>query len=269
MIIYDMKTRHQANPLGIDLTDLTLSWKVKDAVGTAAEKIRVRIAQDPSMEDCCFDSGEVPCALCQYSPDTSLLPGQPYYWQVEVTDNAGDHAVSAPAYFEGGHPEGEWTGHWIKAPFVQEIHPVFQKDFALPFSMEGKSARLYICGLGLYEVYLNGEKVGDEYLAPYYTDYRFRVQYQTYNVTDLLKSGKNRVDVYLGNGWYKGKFGYKNHAELQNYYGNEFILLADLYVTDAASGTGTDTLWAMGTDETWYALKSPVLTSEIYEGELY
>ncbi|MCD8068108.1 MAG: glycoside hydrolase family 78 protein [Lachnospiraceae bacterium] len=269
MKIYDLKTRYQTSPLGIDLTDLTFSWKVKDTAGTAAEKIRVRIAPDPSMQDCCYDSGEVPCALSHYSPDVSLLPGQPYYWQVEVTDNAGEHAVSAPAYFEGGHPEGEWIGHWIKAPFVQELYPVFQKDFELPLTPEGKNARLYICGLGLYEVYLNGEKVGDQYLSPYFTDYRYHVQYQTYDVSGLLKSGENRINVYLGNGWYKGKFGYSNHAELQNYYGSEFILLADLYVTDAGSAPGTAPSWSLGTDESWYALKSPVITSGIYEGELY
>ncbi len=271
MKIYNLKTRYQTNPLGIDLTDLTLSWKVKDAVGTAAEKIRVRIASDPSMQNCCYDSGEISCALSHYSPDISLLPGQPYYWQVEVTDNAGDHALSKPAYFEGGHPEGGWTGHWIRPPFVPEIHPVFQKDFDQPFSMEGKNARLYICGLGLYEVYINGEKVGDEYLTPYYTDYRYHIQYQTYDVAGLLKPGSNRIDVYMGNGWYKGKFGYKNHAELQNYYGSEFILLAELYVTEEStvSGKAKATPWILGTDETWYALKSPVITSGIYEGELY
>lgn len=268
-MIYDMKTRYQTNPLGIDLTDLTFSWKVKDAAGTAAEKIRIRISHDPSMRDCCFDSGEVRGTLCHYSPDISLLPGQPYYWQVEVTDNTGDKAVSASAYFEGGHPDGGWTGHWIKAPFVQDIHPVFQKDFDLPFSPDGKNARLYICGLGLYEVYLNGEKVGDAYLAPYFTDYRYRIQYQTYDVSGLLKPGKNRMDVYLGNGWYKGKFCYSNHGGLQNYYGSEFILLADLYVTDPNSAVGPANPWVLGTDESWYALKSPVVTSGIYDGELY
>ncbi len=269
MIIYDTKTNYQKEPLGIGLADLSFSWKVDKAAGKFQKTIRLCIASDPSMRQCCFDSGEISCVHGHYSPSISLLPGQPYYWQVTVTDDTGDSAKSRPAYFEGGHPQGSWMGRWIKAPFVQELHPVFQKDFQLSPSQEEKSARLYICGLGLYEVYINGQKAGDQYLTPYFTDYRYRIQYQTYDVGELLHSGTNRIEVWLGNGWYKGKFGYLNHSGLQNYYGSDFQLLADLYVKETDPVTGETSSLILGTDESWYALKSPVFISGIYEGEQY
>ena len=264
MKIYDVKTNYQVNPIGIDVDTVTFSWKVREAKGSFQSVIRILIAKDPSMESICFDSGDISYASCTYTPEVNLEPGVCYFWQVAVTDDAGDKAVSLPASFEGGHPAGDWKGIWIKAPFVQELHPVFQKDFTITEEMmEGLQARLYICGLGLYEVYINGEKAGEEYLAPYFTDYRYRIQYQTYDVKKYLRAGENRIDVYLGNGWYKGKFGYLNKGELKDYYGNEFKLLADLCLTNGRESV------VVGTDESWLALKSPVIISGIYDGEMY
>lgn len=269
MKIYDLKTNYQENPLGVSLERLTLSWKVKDAAGKYQEWSRVRIARDPEFKETVYDSGKKKMFSGAFCPEYPLLPGICYYWQVQVMDDAGDFGESDAQTFEGGHPEGGWKGNWIKAPFVGEIHPVFQKDFVLPeeyFSGEekDKSARLYICGLGLYEVYINGQKVGEEYLTPYFTDYRYWIQYQTYDAVQYLKPGQNRIAVYMGNGWYKGKFGYLNKGELRNYYGSEFKLLADLMVW------GRDgKRFLLGTDESWLALKSPVTVSGIYDGEMY
>ena len=265
MTIYDLKTNYQNNPMGINLEGLTLSWKVTDALGFFQESVRIRIGTDSKLENCCFDSGEMKLAECMYVPEVTFAPGQTYYWQVSVTDDEGDHADSPVATFEGGHPAEEWYGKWITAPFSPELHPVFQKEFSLSEQeLTDGIARIYVCGLGLYEVYLNGEKVGEEYLTPYYTDYRYWVQYQTYDVRKLLKPGENRIDVYLGNGWYMGKFGYTNKAELRNYYGNEMQLLLDFYL---CKPDGTKVVF--GTDKSWLALKSPVAISGIYEGELY
>ncbi len=253
MKIYDMKTNYQRKPLGISLEGLTLSWKISESRGKFQKNARVRIARDEAMTQVVYDSGEKELSSYGFHPEAELLPGIPYFWQVEAADDAGDHAVSSVESFEGGHPEGDWTGCWIKPPFAPELHPLFQKTFTVT-EKELFSSRLYICGLGLYEVYLNGQKVGEEYLTPY----------QTYDVTALLKPGENRLDVWMGNGWYKGKFGYLNKGEMRDYYGTEFKLLADLVLL-AEDGTRR----VIGTDETWLALKSPVCVSGIYDGELY
>lgn len=262
MKIAATKTNYQQSPIGISLENVTFSWKVKEAKGKRQTGVRIQIAETPEMEAPFFDSGEITYSDCTYVPKVQLLSGKAYYWTVAVTDDAGDTGISEPASFEGGHPTESWTGHWIKAPFVPELHPVFQKTFqANPTQLQ---ARLYICGLGVYEVYINGRKVGDEYLTPYFTDYRYRIQYQTYDVGSYLQMGTNRIDVYLGNGWYKGKFGYLNKGELRNYYGSEFQLLADLYLKN-----GEEPAQIIGTDESWLALKSPVIVSGIYDGEMY
>lgn len=268
MKIFDMKTNYQVNPLGISLEGLTFSWKVKEAKGKRQEWSRVQIAGDENLNEVVYDSGQKLLFSGAFCPEITLKPGKTYFWQVQVMDEEGDLGASPVQTFEGGHPEGEWKGKWITPPFVPEIHPVFSKCFTLPEKMEENlkdlAARLYLCGLGLYEVYINGRKAGDEFLAPYCTDYRYWLQYQTYDVGELLKPGENRIDVYLGNGWYKGKFGYLNKGELKDYYGKEFKLLADLLV----KGESGEVFW-LGTDESWRVLKSPVIVSGIYDGEMY
>lgn len=265
MVIYDLKTNYQNNPLGICLEGLTLSWKVKDALGQFQRSVHIKIATDSAMQNCCFDSGEMELTECMYVPDTRLQPGITYYWKVAVTDDKGDCAESSIATFEGGHPAEGWQGKWITAPFVPELPPVFQKTFTLEErELADMRARMYVCGLGLYEVCLNGEKVGDEYLTPYYTDYRYWIQYQTYDVSGLLQPGENRIDVYMGHGWYMSAFGYMNKALLRNYYGSEMKLLLDLYMEQADGQKRV-----ISTDTDWLALKSPIAASGIYDGEMY
>lgn len=266
MEIYDLKTNYQENPMGIELSGITFSWKVKEAAGDLQEASRVRIWETDKMEHPVYDSGEMILSSGAFTPEVSLKPGIPYCWQVTVKDDAGDLAVSDCGFFEGGHPEEPWHGSWIEPPFVREIHPVFQKEFTISGNeMDGlERARLYICGLGVYEVYLNGEKVGEDYLAPYFTDYRYWVQYQSLDVAGHLKTGVNRIDVYLGNGWYKGRLGYTNKGQLREYYGDGFKLLADLYLVGKDGSSQV-----VSTDESWLALKSPIVVSGIYDGEMY
>ena len=265
MKIVGLKTNYQENPLGIELSGITFSWKTEEAAGRFQQSARLRISEDEFFEKPVYDSGEGNLNSCGFTPEVKLHGGCPYYWKVTVRDDAGEEAESAVACFEGGHPEEAWNGSWIKPPFVQEIHPVFRKKFSLEdWQTENGTARLYVCGLGLYEVYINGEKAGEDYLAPHWTDYRHWIQYQTYDVGNYLRTGDNQIDIFLGNGWYKGVFGYTNQGTLRNYYGDSFQVIADLYIR---SNAGEETVIA--TDETWTALKSPVVSSGIYDGEVY
>lgn len=266
MKIYGLKTNYQKNPLGIELSKITFSWKVAQAKGKFQTWARFVLSTDNKFKEIVFDSKEADINSSAYNPELELEPARTYYWRVTVRGDSGDEAVSETAVFEGGHPAKEWHGDWIQAPFVKELHPVFRKSFSLDTKEyeDLKAARLYLCGLGVYEVYLNGEKVGDQYLTPYFTDYRYWTQYQTYDVQPYLKAGENQIDVYLGNGWYKGRLGYTNKGQLREYYGDSFKLLADLYFT-GCDGTCS----VIATDESWLALKSPVVSSGIYDGEVY
>ncbi len=260
MKIINCKTNYQHNPIGISLENLTFTWEVTEARGKQAAHDTLVIATDPAFTQTVFEESREGAGIPVWNIQTKLAPETTYYWKVCVTDDAGDQAESDTGTFEGGIQS--FQGKWIKAPFTRDVHPVMRKSFTVKKN-ELKNGRLYICGFGLYEAYLNGKKVGDQYLTPYCTDYRYWAQYQTYDLTGLLQEGDNTLDVWLGEGWYKGRFGYLNGGQLREYYGDTFCLMAELHL----NGEAGRTVIATGAD--WKCLKSPVVTSGLYDGELY
>ena len=260
MRITDLRVNDRMNPIGICLENLTFSWRVEEAEGKKEAWARLEIAEDDAFASLVFDSGKGKLPRASYTPGLSGLirPGKKYRYRVSVCDDLGNEAVSEIATFEGGR-DGAFAGTWISPKMTRELHPVMRKTFTLSKEEVSREARLYICGLGVYEAYLNGKKIGNEYLAPYFTDYRYRIQYQTYDLEGCLQEGENTLDVWLGNGWYKGRFGYLAGGQLREYYGDSFKLLADVKVGERV----------IGTDRTWKCLRSPVLWSGIYDGESY
>jgi alpha-L-rhamnosidase len=124
-----------------------------------------------------------------------------------------------------------------------------------------EKARAYVTSHGLYEAELNGQRVGDQLFTPGWTSYSKRLQYQTYDVTKLLKRGANAVGVTLGDGWYRGNIGFSGQ---RNYYGEHAALLLQIKVTYQGGRAEV-----IGTDENWKAATGPILMSEIYNGETY
>ena len=184
------------------------------------------------------------------------MPRTRYYYRVTVKSDADETAVSDGCFFETGKLDEPWQGKWIGCQQKGEFHPEYRKQFAL--SGKVAQARLYICGLGLFEAYIGGKKAGDDLLAPFINDYQEHFQYCTYDVTNLLEA-ENELTVLLGKGWYQGKFGLscKAHPE------RPFALLAELHIryTD-----GTEQM--IGTDESWELRNSFVTFSDIYDGEI-
>ncbi|WP_151772433.1 alpha-L-rhamnosidase [Streptomyces abyssomicinicus] len=125
-----------------------------------------------------------------------------------------------------------------------------------------RSARLYITAHGLYEAEINGIRVGDEALAPGWTVYPHRLRYRTHDVTAFLTHGANTIGAWLGDGWYRGKYGFDGGT--RNIYGTDQSLVAQLEIT-YADGTTT----VVATDRTWQAAPGPILTSGLYEGETF
>ncbi|MCR5033624.1 MAG: glycoside hydrolase family 78 protein [Lachnospiraceae bacterium] len=264
MQITDLKCNYQRNPIGISLEHPVFTWNVTDGKGERITCTEFELAEDPAFGRIVHtEKGKA--LQSPYTPQVELQPGKTYYWKIKAADDCGDAGESPVATLEGGHSESSFRGQWITSPFDQEVHPVFRKHFTLNASnlQEDTVSRLYICGLGLYEAYLNGRRIGDQYLTPYFTDYRYWIQYQTYDVRSLLKEGENTLEVLLGNGWYKGRFGYMDGGQLREYYGQEFLLLADLHIR-----TGAADIWIV-TDESWECAPSPVLLSGIYDGEVW
>ncbi len=272
MKIQSLKTNYQVNPIGIDLKNITFSWEVGEAAGSRQKTARFLLAEDRDFKKTIFESKEEKLNSTAYTPDLEevIRPGITYFWKIEEEDETGDRGESETATFEGGHPEGEWHAKWITPPFTAELHPIFRKSFKITADILAKleRARLYICGLGLYEARLNGQKIGEDFLTPYCTDYRYWIEYQTYDIASYIKEGENRIEIMLGEGWYKGKFGYLNAGQLRDYYGDKFKLIAELDLT-LSQGQEEAKHFYIGTDADWQTVKSPVIISGIYDGEDY
>ena len=259
MRIYDAKVNHMTNPLGFFMEKVSFSWKVSEARGKVQKAARVRIAADEEMKEILFDSGmdETADSLA-YPVEFAMEPRTRYFWQVTVLSDAGEEADSEVQWFETAKMNEEWTGRWLTCDSSEKRHPIFSKEIAP--AKEVAKARLYVTGLGLYEAYIDGKKVGDEYLTPYSNNYNRWVQYQTYDITDQIAGG-GKLSILLGNGWYKGRFGFSAREE-KGYYGNDWKVIADVVLTYA---DGTEEV--IGTDESWTVTRSKIMFSNLYDGE--
>lgn len=273
MKIYDMKVNHLVNPLGFRMERTVFSWKVAEAAGTRQKSARVRVAADPQMESLLFDSGmDATASSLGYLVRIDLKPRTRYYWTVTVLSDAEEEATGEVQWFETGKRMEPWQAQWITCDNTEKRHPYFEKRVELKRAV--KEARLYICGLGLYEAYYapdgrerqDGDgrislvRIGKEYLTPYSNDYNEWVQYQTFDVTELLKEA-GKLSVLLGNGWYKARFGF-NARENVGFYGNEWKLLAELRISYI---DGTEEV--IGTDDSWSVRRSNLTFSNLYDGE--
>lgn len=260
MNVFHLRVNHLKNPLGYDLGIPYFSWKTESDLSQKQAAAQLIIAVDPDFSEICFDSGKADLDSLGTKAAFRMEWGHRYYWKVQVWGDRGDTAVSETAWFElGVSKEGPGGTQWITADFGKQ-HPLFRKTFDV--CGELSRARLYVYGLGLYEAYLNGKKVGDEYLTPYCNDYDSWQQVQTYDITGMIKQGKNALGVMLGNGWYKGRIGYDNWEN--PLYGEEFVLYS---ITELSYADGRKE-W-IRTDESWLTAPGPVMDSGIYDGEIY
>ncbi|MGI6106322.1 MAG: family 78 glycoside hydrolase catalytic domain [Lachnospiraceae bacterium] len=264
MKITHCQVNHIANPVGYRLERPVFHWTVEDAKGTKAESARIVIRKKKDLSAGsetspagdtgwgAFDSLAVPVDL---KPE----PRTRYVWTVSVRTDAGEEAASAENYFETGKMGEPWTASWIGCDDSEPRHPVFSRKISAGSDIA--AARLYITGLGLYEAFWNGKKIGNEYLTPYCSNYDEWVQVQTFDVTDMLRENPDAdLSVALGNGWYKGRFGFSGRQG--GWYGDSWKLLAELHILHS---DGTETV--VGTDESWSVTRSKITFSNIYDGE--
>ncbi|MBW9324013.1 alfa-L-rhamnosidase [Enterococcus casseliflavus] len=195
-------------------------------------------------------------SYCFY-PEIKLKSRQRYYWRVTVWDEQGNR-VENESWFETGKMNEPWQAQWLTSN--QQEDPAIQMCQTYQLTKPVTNARLYIAGLGVYEAYINHRKIGDEFLTPGYNNYHEWIQYQTYDVTPQMDDDTINLQVILGNGWYKGNFGF--HGGQENIYGSQFLLIAELHV-DYTDGT-TDVL---GTNEDWQVSASAIEENGIYYGE--
>ena len=259
MKITRCQVNHLINPLGYELGKPVFSYVVEEVKGKIQTDARICVSRSAAMESQVFDTGFINIDSLAYKADMLLLPRTRYYWTVTVHTDAGEEVTSEVNWFETAKQDETWAGKWITCDSKEPRHPIFTKE--LPITKEVAAARLYICGLGLYEAYLNSEKIGTEYMTPYANNYNRWLQYQTYDITDQLAKG-GRLAVLLGNGWYRGRFGFNMESNGKPFYSDTLKLIAEVRVLYA---DGSEDIF--GTDESWEVTRSQITFSNIYDGE--
>lgn len=263
MKIIKCRTNHMINPLGFAMETAVVSWVADSDISKKQKQAQIKVALDKEMTEVIYKSD-----ISEKLESTSvklpieLKPRTTYYWTVEVWGDAGDSAISKVNFFETGKRDEEMRGAWISTPWVdQNISPYVRKTFTI--NQKVKKARLYITGLGLFDLEVNGKKVGLEFFAPGCTGVDRLVQIYTYDLTELLAQGKNVLGVIMGNGWAKGKFGFSSQFHLEPYI-NEYLLRAELRME-----LSDETEMVITTDDSWKCKSSPILADSIYDGEIF
>lgn len=256
MRVYNLRINGIKNPLGYQYEGIACSWKVDQSKSKVLSKAKIEVAGDLEFTDILLTLEEERLDNRETCLDLELKPYTTYYWRVFVTGDSGDSAVSETAVFETGKMKDAWQAKWIGAKEEDTFHPEFKTELCLKKAIT--RARMYICGLGMYETYLNGKKVGREFLSPNLNDYAKHYEYQTYDVTAMLQE-QNEWNILLGKGWYMSLFGL-DHEE--NNFGQHMKVLAELRV-EYEDGTCE----VIGTDENFFYRKSDIVDSGIYYGE--
>lgn len=271
--VVSLRVEYKENPVGIDVRKPRLSWKLRsDRRGTMQAAYAVQVATSErdlaAGRKLVWDSGRVESdeSIHRVYEGAPLASAGRYYWRVRVWDESGAASEwSAPAFWETGLLDpSDWTASWIEPDLEQDTtksQPAPMVRGAFKVERPVREARAYVTARGLYELWLNGRRVGDQEFTPGWTSYKSRLQYQTYDVTGLLKRGENVAGAMLGDGWYRGVIGFDNQ---RNVYGDRLALLLQIRVTYEDGRTET-----FGTDRTWRSTTGPIVMSQIYAGETY
>ena len=278
-----LRCEYRANPLGIDTPQPRLSWRLEASErGQRQTAYRVLAATRPKLlaegKADLWDSGKVASSESVHVVygGRPLRAGQRVYWKVRAWDRDGRASgYSEAAWWEMGLlAPADWQADWITrrrpAPlaesqlFADDPAPLLRKEFVVEKKI--RRARIYVSGLGYYELRLNGRRVGDQVLDPGWTTYSQRVLYSTYDVTACLRRGRNAWGVMLGNGWFNplplrlwGKINPRENLTI-----GEPRVIAQLRI-ELADGT-TQTL---GTDVSWKTGPGPIQRNSVYLGEVY
>ncbi|MBO0780081.1 MAG: family 78 glycoside hydrolase catalytic domain [Ktedonobacteraceae bacterium] len=272
VVVDHLQTEYRTNPLGIDVAVPRLTWGFAEGSALCAQTAyQIIVSTDVHAlarglgEQ--WDSGTVESrqnVQIAYA-GLPLRSGTRYFWSVRVWNERGEmSAYSEPAWWEMGLlTPGDWSASWIQAArgsAGDEMCPQFRRVFELERPVV--RARLAICGLGQYELYVNGQCIGEHILEPGWTNYHAVCLYKTYDVTTQLRTGENVLGVLLGNGMYRVTAS-ERYTKFTGSFG-ELKLIARLEVL-----LSDGSIVRIGSDGQWRSSASPLTFSSIYGGEDY
>lgn len=264
-----MRCEYLHQPIGVDTPTPYLSWEVQPACSTDAD-IRVLASHDETFSSLLWDSGWRAAQQCAMTyAGAPLHPGCRVWWKA-MTRLPGQpgSAAEGVSWFETGLPQAsDWHGQWIRADAPCEA-PVLLRSFTLEHVPD--RARIYLCGLGFFKLFVNGRQVGEEVLQPVWTAYSqqpqtnmlypyryegaFRTPYRAFSLDGYLQAGSNCLEVHLGNGWYHQR---ERCIEGDLWYGDSPVLLLELRM---------DSL-CLVSDTRWQWHESSVVRNNIFYGE--
>ncbi|MFV0503526.1 MAG: family 78 glycoside hydrolase catalytic domain [Lachnospirales bacterium] len=254
---------YELNPTGIEGTP-QFSWVIASNKKNVIQKsYELRISKCEDFSNIFFEKSEESSESAQIAfENLKLEPATKYYCQVKISDNSETSPWSDVFYFLTSLEE-KWCSPFISAEIGNYINESKGTYLRGEFNIEKtiQSAYGFTTSLGLYNFYLNGKKVGNDEMTPGWTSYNRNLLYQSYDVTDYLKKGENCAGALLGAGWYKGVIGL---TKARNNYGEKtaFSMKIIINYTDGTKGS-------IYTNENWKGVDSPVIFSEIYDGETY
>ena len=268
--VQNLLTENQSNPIGLDIVNPRFSWQLTSEKRNVMQSAyEIRVGKDISVakgQDLLWSTGKISSDASIHIPyaGDNLESGKRYFWQVRVWDNLDKaSAWSSPAFWQTAFfKTSDWKAQWIQAGFAEDTvmrkSPMFRKQFSAAKKIQ--SATAYITAHGIYEAHINGQRVGDAYLTPGWTSYHKRLQYQVYDVTNLLQTGNNGIGVTLGSGWYRGYIGFQGQ---KNFYGKDvsFLFQLEVIYTDGTRET-------IVSDGSWKSSTGAIQNSEIYNGEI-
>ena len=258
MKIYDFQIEYQKNPIALTVKRPRFSWKIETNQPNTVQKSYMLLVK--CGEQLVWDSGTV------FSDQSVLIPYDGVNLEAEtryevllkVEDNYGNISQEA-AWFETGILKAEdFQAKMITHDFppTETACPVFYRKMS--FSKKIQKARIYATAHGVYELYLNGQRIGKDCMAPGWTSYHHRLQYQCYDITEQIKED-NLLEIPVGNGWYKGILGFDCKPDR---YGNKVEVFAEIHIWYEDGQKEV-----IATDENWHVRTGKIRYSEIYMGE--
>ena len=256
------------NPVGITRMP-GFSWILaSDQRNTIQTSFRLEIALDREFSQKVYETEqETEKSVHHRFADFVMKPLTRYYWRVEASDNYGEKSgFSIPGSFVTGLMEqSDWKAEFISAESETDKDSSRGTYLRKHFMKRGKVKEAYVCAtaLGLYQLHLNGQRVGQDEMTPGWTSYHKHLCYQVYDVTEQLRESGTEccIGALVGAGYYKGEMGF---LHLRNYYGTRTGFLCQLKIVYEDGITEE-----ICTDESWQGKDSPILFSEIYDGEIY
>ena len=263
-----ISVEHHRTPIGIGESEPRLSWTILDAPPgwrQAGYEIETVDADNVAAVTRILSAESV----LRPWPGPPLRSRQRLRVRVRVFGDNVESDWSEPTYVEAGLLDArDWSAQFIGPAddadddAADRPRPAWLLRDSFAIARPVQRARLYTSALGLYELELNGQRVGAQTLAPGWTSYLDRIRYQTFEVDDLLRQGDNVIGGWLADGWFRGRIGFQ--GGIRDFYGDRTALLVQLEIVFADGTTQRVT-----TNERWTTHRSPITATGLYEGETY